>query len=437
MLKLLSAAVFAAAYLSFVITAQAGTFYVDPANGNDQNDGSQNQPWRTLNALKNPKLVKSGDTVLLRDGFYGDLIIYDRNNTSMITITAAEGHSARFTRIQIGKSKNWHLKGLSVSQSFGPSSVKNPLIANGSDSSQIIYENISANSAPDSSAWSADDWKKKAANGFFVRGSHIKVLNSKLKNIAHAITNQARHADISNNTISNFSGDGIRALGDDSIYKNNVISDCYMVDENHDDGIQSWTVGTDGKVGTGEVTNVLISGNTIIGVTDEKRDLPCSLQGIGLFDGMFVNWRIENNIVVTDHWHGIAIAGAENVHVVNNTVVDPKATKHNAPWIAVTAHKNGTPSKASVIANNVAVSYKRAARDAGLWVKPEEIMIKNNVSIQNPNLHFEDVARYNFKPLKGSPIINAGAAEYAPDRDITGIKRPQGARVDAGAHQSR
>ena len=33
------------------------------------------------------------------------------------------------------------------------------------------------------------------------------------------------------------------------------------------------------------------------------------MHGIGCFDGMFVDWVVENNVIITDHWHGITFAG--------------------------------------------------------------------------------------------------------------------------------
>ena len=47
-----------------------------------------------------------------------------------------------------------------------------------------------------------------------------------------------------------------------------------------------------------------------------------ALQGIGCFDGMFVDWIIENNVIIVDHYHGITLGGARGCRIVNNTVID-------------------------------------------------------------------------------------------------------------------
>ena len=46
------------------------------------------------------------------------------------------------------------------------------------------------------------------------------------------------------------------------------------------------------------------------------------MQAIGCFDGWFVNWVVENNVIITDHWHGITFLGMRDSRIVNNTVID-------------------------------------------------------------------------------------------------------------------
>ncbi|MGI9374448.1 MAG: choice-of-anchor Q domain-containing protein, partial [Hyphomicrobiales bacterium] len=163
----------------------------------------------------------------------------------------------------------------------------------------------------------------------------------------------------------------------------------------------------------------------------------CSLQGIGLFDGMFVNWQIENNLIVTDHWHGITVMGAKNVRIINNTVVDPLVGKPTAPWIAITAHKKGMPPRGSIIANNIAASYNQTGRKSFPATSSKQVLMRNNISITNPNALFKDVVTLDFRPRERSAIINAGTSKFAPKLDINGTPRPTGSAIDIGAFQSR
>ena len=46
---------------------------------------------------------------------------------------------------------------------------------------------------------------------------------------------------------------------------------------------------------------MVLRGNTIINYEDPGQPHRGTLQGIGCFDGMFVDWVIENNVVIVDH----------------------------------------------------------------------------------------------------------------------------------------
>ena len=115
------------------------------------------------------------------------------------------------------------------------------------------------------------------------------------------------------------------------MFQYNVVKNCYDVNANHDDGFQSWSRGPQG-VGTGEVVGMVLRGNTIINYEDLDQPHRGTLQGIGCFDGMFVDWIVENNVIITDHWHGITLSGATDSRVVNNTVVDLNETSPGPPW---------------------------------------------------------------------------------------------------------
>ena len=60
----------------------------------------------------------------------------------------------------------------------------------------------------------------------------------------------------------------------------------------------------------GEVVGLVLRGNTIINYEDPDQPHRGTLQGIGCFDGMFVDWIIENNVIIVDHYHGITLSGA-------------------------------------------------------------------------------------------------------------------------------
>jgi hypothetical protein len=114
----------------------------------------------------------------------------------------------------------------------------------------------------------------------------------------------------------------MRGFGDHTTFQYNTIKNSYAVNGNHDDGFQSWSSGA-GGVGTGEVVGIVLRGNTFINYEDPNQPHRGAMQGIGCFDGMYVDWVIENNVIIVDHWHGISFNGVRNTRIVNNTVLDP------------------------------------------------------------------------------------------------------------------
>ena len=53
---------------------------------------------------------------------------------------------------------------------------------------------------------------------------------------------------------------------------------------------------------------MVLRGNVFVNHENPNQPLRTSMQGIGCFDGCFVNWMVENNVVITDHWHGISFS---------------------------------------------------------------------------------------------------------------------------------
>lgn len=448
---------FAATALTCLATpslSQAADFYVDPAAGSMAGDGSQAQPWSTLEevvaanliasenwsslpyasgatlAPKNPGApVKAGDTIWLATGYHGRLDLTGYYNSSNITIAAAPGESPRFASVLIRAGKNWVIRGLQISQDYAPSYQRGTMFTLDSHNyngpvSDVVVEGCSLASVADASGWSAGDWDSLASNGFDVDGSNMTIRGNQLKNVNFGISVSATNSLIERNTVDSFSGDGLRGLGDHTTFQYNVVKNCYDVNDNHDDGFQSWSVGP-GGVGTGEVTGIVLRGNVIINYEDPNQPLRGPLQGIGCFDGTFVDWVVENNVIITDHWHGISLYGVRNVRVVNNTVLDPNAESPGPPWIKLTEHKDGTPPENCIVRNNLATAFTSSTSGV----------------TEDHNIVLDDLTKYFVNPpydvhlLDNAPAIDQGVSDLAPQADIEGIPRPQGSAVDVGAYE--
>ena len=302
----------------------AADYYVDPERGDPANDGSGEKPWRSLQEVFDTGLVesqawdslphkhgsrlvrrnsgapvKAGDTIWLRSGDYGALIIQSYYNSDFITIAAAPGHTPRFHSILLRSSSHWTLKGLQVSLEFGSGKRPRTLIDLESHGwrgpvHDIVVEECQLRSAEDTSRWSVEQWNTLSSSGIEADGTRITIRGNYLKNVDSGISVSASHSLIERNTVENFAGDGLRGLGNHCVFQYNVVKNCYDVNANHDDGFQSWSRGPQG-VGTGEVVGMVLRGNTIINNEDPQQPHRGTLQGIDCFDGMFVDWIIENN----------------------------------------------------------------------------------------------------------------------------------------------
>lgn len=410
--------------------ASAASYYVDPVNGNIDNPGSASQPWSTLeDVFESGKNIAGGDVIYLRSGRHGTVTISGQNE-SAVTIRAEEGQKPILSRIIFDGASHWVLEGVDVTNELAPPEppvlehpvypkAENFLVRIIGDSSHIVIRNSRIYSIDDSSAWTADDWNYKAWNGIGIRGAnrHITIEDTTVRNINFAIDiggSGGEYMTVRNCIIQNYCGDGLRPNASNSVFENNRILDVYNTNGNHIDAIQ----GFKGH------RNVVIRGNTIIDATSE-RPLMGACQGIGLFDGWYEDWTIENNIVAIGHWHGITLMGARGCKVVNNTVVrNPVNVGNGTPWIRIVAHKNKEPSTGNIVRNNLASSFSNA---------PGIGPVDHNIATTDYDAHFVNYEGHDFRLKPTSSAINAGNAEDAPSIDFEG--QPRDNHPDVGADE--
>lgn len=435
--------------------ASAEDFYVDPASGSPDGDGSAARPWRTLQEVVEADLIESrnwaslpyadgaalepvnpgapigpGDRILLGSGHHGELVVESMHNAAPITIAPMDGATPTLRRALFRASSGWVLRGVSLSPSYAEPFERVTIVEvedHGfrGPSFDVVIEDNEVFTVRDVSGWSADDWVARACSGISTDSRDVIVRGNTLTNVRFGISASGDRTLVSRNSIRNFSGDGLRGLGDDSTFEHNYVANCYDVDDNHDDGFQSWSVG-EGGVGTGEVRGMTLRGNVIVNYEDADQPLRGPLQGIGCFDGFFVDWVVENNVIVTDHWHGITLLGARNARVVNNTVLDPNGERPGPPWIQIAPHKDGRESD-GVVRNNLVTALANEG---------DGVVEDHNLLIEDPAALFVGpAAPWDLHLLPGSPAIDVGTEDGAPATDLDGIARPQGAGVDVGAYE--
>jgi parallel beta-helix repeat protein len=434
----------------------ATTFHVDPARGGSTGDGSFSRPWKSLQEVvdgnkietregaaypytagsplkaKNAGApVKAGDTLLLYTGYHGDVLIQRAYNTDYITIIAAPGQKPALKHLRLSAVAKWRIEGLAISTELSPAYDANTLVVVESHNysgptREVTVERCTLYSVLDASKWTMGQWDTLSCDGITVSGDRVTLRGNTCTNVNFGIQVSGDSCLTEGNSVVNFAGDGLRGLGDYDEFIGNYVTGCYAVNANHDDGFQSWSTGT-GGVGTGTVKGIKLIGNTIINYTDSLQPFRGTLQGIGCFDGMYEDWVIENNVIVTDHWHGISLYGAKNCRIVNNTVCDQNSVDPGPPWIMITAHKNGTKSSGCLIRNNLATAITNDG-DA-------TCVADHNIIIKKPADFFIDYPKFDLRLKPGCAAIDSGSSAFAPLIDITGTARPQGKKVDVGAYE--
>ena len=426
-------------------------FYVDPMAGSMSNDGSFDAPWSTfaevisqnkiesyhylplpyssnshLNVFNQGAPVQAGDTIYLRNGLHGDIVLAGYQNIKPIYVFAQAGQHPVFRQLDVAACRNWVFAGIDISSEPYGDYLTGKLVKIESHNWHgpcSLIELHGCRIFSGAHPWTtADEWLNKVSDGVFVRADSIRVLNNDIRNVAFGIQLVGDYNEASGNDIVNFSADGARIEGSHNVFDGNLIKNCYKVDDNHDDGIQSFTTG--GVV----VDDNVIRNNIILNYDNPNQALLGSMQGIGCFDGFYHDWVIENNLVVVNHWHGISMYGAINCRIINNTVLDPTPGIAPGPsWIKIANHKNGQPSTGCTVKNNVANSFDAPGQSVGSNQSFSTVADYHN--------NFVDADNYDFNLLSNSVLVDAGDAAVAPPFDINGTSRANGQGPDIGAYE--
>ncbi len=419
------------------------TYYLDPETGSLENDGSPENPWPSLQAVMDAgKNFGAGNTLYLRDGYHGEPTLAAANS-DYVYIMPDEDATPKLSRLVFGSSSaKWHVSGLSISREYANIFSRETMVT--LSGTENILTECEIFTVADTSSWTLADWNDRSSNGVSMGGSHNLLENNTIldTNFSVSTGHSSQFNIIRGNHIQRFAGDGVRALGDDTLVEYNYIADNYNVNDNHDDGIQSWSDGGSGS-GSGTVHRVTLRGNVIVQTTDWNRPFIGSLQGIGLFDGMFQDWLIENNSIAVNMWHGIAVYGAINCVIRNNTVVDQDMNASPGPtWITIEPHKNynasgNTPEQnafyrgsGNKVINNLTTDIRNILNTAPY----AELSGNIEIGANDFATYFVDYP-YDLRLKQGAPAINAGVSAGAATIDADGVERPQGSGVDVGAYE--
>ncbi|MBP7143350.1 MAG: right-handed parallel beta-helix repeat-containing protein [Opitutaceae bacterium] len=453
---------FCLAILLSVPGLRAAGYFCDPDKGNMSNPGTSESPWSTLQAVfERGTAFAPGDVIYLRNGYHGSPEITGGPGSGNVIIQAQEGHTPALRRLGAKNARNWIVSGLNISQ-LNASEIDKVdnrtsvwgLVDLAPTSDHITVKNCTIYGAKSVVGWNASDFGPRMGTGVHVAGEHCIVEDNHIFNIRTGVWVKptARFVAVRDNTIEDILNDGIFALADDGLYEYNLIRNWYGVNENHDDGIQSWASGgqTGIPIGDHEVDNCIFRGNTIINNSVGAGrlfpdDATHGVNGMGFFAGMFVNCVIENNLIIVDHVHGLTVQGATNCRIVNNTVIqNPYHPLNHIPIITIRHHPNhaGHPellSSGNIIQNNLASDLPSGS---DVWAAVGVLNYPNSSNVESRNYaaEFRNFpatnlnAGYDLHLKPTSRAVGIGFTSNAPTIDHD--RAPRSEPYDAGAFES-
>jgi len=421
----------------------ARSFYIDPVNGSADNDGSKSLPWKSLQDVIDSRFIESqrwdklpynaetsylitknagaqikgGDEIYLMSGKYGDVFIQGYYNTKPITIKAFPGQKPVLNQVTVFSGANWVFDGITILR-YQESKFKSLFLAKKHSwqgpVSDITLLNSNIIGSADISTWAASEWDQ-APKGIRSTGSDFIARNNIIKNVGFAIESLGQNAMFENNTIDTFSFDAIRGLGSYSTYQNNLIKNSvYTGNPNHDDAFQSWTINSVPVVGTLFINNTIIDNFDLNSKSSYLATTTPKMQGVGLFDGPFMDWVIKDNTIVIDHYHGISVYDSKDFTITGNKVLDRVPDNSTNPWILLSSknRNGGMPLAGNIVTNNILTSSVRTTNG----VDPADNVIKDNAtgSIVTPDI-FVDYQNFDMTLTPEAEVLLAEVLNFVSE----------------------
>ena len=420
-LGLLTGVLFATVQLD----CRATDYYLDPNNGNLGNDGrSRSNAWSSLAEVAQAgylhNRVTGGDTLYLMHGKHGRIDVDGLHYNQEVKIVRWREAVAVLSQFWAEDCHNLTLEGLYVTAMLDGyvEQQKGMLVVGrngGGESSNIKIHKCTIFSQFDTSGWGAWEWGNRASSGIYVWGTDMEITNNIVQDVHVGIQILGDRIRVQKNWVHRFSGDAMKAAGDDHEFISNIMTDCFdAYDGYHHDALQFYN-------GRTQVERAKIIGNIVIHPLDRNRGNIAHLQGIAAFGDVFIDGVVENNIVISDTSHGISLnREAVNTRVVNNTVYG--FINGNGSPIRVIGRNNG-----NVVRNNLTTNL---VVDSGNTQDHNFIVTQANA----PEV-FVDPDRFLFLIRAEGPAVDTGEMQDAPEVDFRGCPRPSGATVDIGAQE--
>lgn len=425
------------------------THYV-AKNGNDNNPGTETQPWLTI--TKSAKTAAAGNTVCVKQGTYNERLIPRNSGISgnYITFAAYPGDNVTIdgSGISIG---DWY--GLVNILGKGYIKISGFRIINSDAAGVFVSKDDSSNSPSNhiniennyiynsrSSGIQALGQSSTPATNYVINGNNIvkSQYNGQINHETITVTENVNGFTISNNNINGSKTEGIDVknnVWNGEIYGNDVSST-----NNVGIYIDAWSTNTG---------NIKIYNNRVHNQTPNNVDSDATGIMLGSEQGgTLTNISVYNNLVYNNPGDGINIgwyskAPIENIKIVSNTVYNNGG---GIGWTTGGIQLNYAGMTNILVQNNI------VSQNNGFQIRttvPAQTIITNNLTYGFRNYSsetrgqnyvdadpkFVNPSSSDFHLQISSPAINKGTSTNTPSTDFDGNTRPKGAGYDIGAYE--
>ena len=270
-----------------------------------------------------------GDRIVLADGNYGAVSIFNRTYASTLTIEAANpGSGAHLDGLFVANAKNISFVGLDVGRALNAGEPTYTQLSWIKTSSDIKLNGMAFHGSQDGNP------SNDGVGLTVTSASGLNISNSRFEDLYRGLVLQnSTNTTIKDNSVTLIRSDGIISIANDGLsIEGNHIGDFRQVLGDHSDAIQFWTTGqTKGQ------TNITIKDNVIFQTYFSGID-QTGTQGIFMSDPLsygYKNVLIQNNVLYSnDAYNGIYLNGVTGAQVLDNTVLS-KSTDVKSFWINV------------------------------------------------------------------------------------------------------
>ncbi len=405
-------------------TGELRVFYIDPLEGDINNDGSIDSPWDTLenvlrqgyvktkdfngNILNENGYIQAGDIVKLRTGYHGNVVYRNSYNDTPIVFEADEGQKPTLSRLVINSAENLVFKKLIISPEFNENDHGGSSIALFcynrwfGPCNNIVLMDSFIYSTLDSSVWSRDRWITDASNGISVAGgsSNFKFINNYILNVNSGITVGSPGTLIEGNVVSRYYNEAIRLNTDTVQVKLNVIKDNLNVTTRQSFGLKGYNGGLGFK-------ELLIEGNIFLANENNESIELMFLNigaGIALYDGPLSSIHISDNVVGVQNSIGISLNDIELSEVIKNTVYNLDEENSEIISKIMFGSKNIIESTDNVFDSNKVNIYS---------ISEDKLISENNNSMVNEDDFYSDLGN----------LISIISSAYGQDHLLAEMKR--------------